>query len=79
MYEEIRNYIDDNSFKFVYTNKYLNIINYSKILILEDEKIEVMIPNRILKIKGKDLKLKRIMNKEILITGSVIELKMVEL
>ena len=49
MYEEIRNYLKDNKFKLVYTDKYLNIINYLKIIILEEDKIEIEIPNKIFK------------------------------
>ena len=78
MYQELRNYLSDRSFKLILTTKYLNILNYSKIIILEDEKIELLIPNKILKIKGKNLKLKRIMNSEILIEGDILELKLVE-
>ena len=79
MYQELKNYLSNSSFKVIYTDKYLNIINYSKIMILENEKIELLIPNKIFKIKGKKLKLKRIMNSEILIEGDIIELKLVDL
>lgn len=79
MYQELRNYLSDNNFKMVYTTKYLNIVNYLKIMILEDNKIEILIPNKILKIIGKNLKLKRIMNSEILIDGAIIELKLMDI
>ena len=78
MYQELRNYINDNGLKIIYTDRYLNIINYIKIIILENDKIEILISNRILKIKGNNLKLSRIMNSELLITGKIEELKMVE-
>ena len=79
IYEEIRNYIRNPDFKLVYKSKYLNIINYLKILILEHDKIEIMIPNKVLRIRGINLKLKRLMNKELLITGNINELKMVDI
>ena len=79
MYQEIRNYITNNNFKLIYTNKYLNIINYDKIIILEDDKIEILISNKIFKIQGDNLKLKRIMNSELLVTGNVSELKMMDI
>ena len=78
MYQELRNYISDNGFKLIYSNKYLNVINYIKIIILEDDKIDILIPNKILKIKGNNLKLNRIMNSELLITGMISELKLVD-
>ncbi len=78
MYQELRNYINNSDFKIVYTKKYLNIINYIKIIILEDEKIDVLVPNNILKIKGKNLKLKRLLNNELLIIGEINELKLVD-
>ena len=79
MYQEIRNYITNNNFKLIYTNKYLNIINYDNINILEDDKIEILISNKIFKIQGDNLKLKRIMNSELLVTGNVSELKMMDI
>ena len=79
MYEEIRNYLKDNKFKLVYTDKYLNIINYLKIIILEEDKIEIEIPNKILKIIGRNLKLKRIIKNELLVIGDIIEFKLVNL
>ena len=79
MYQELRNYLNDPRFKLTITDKYLNIVNYSKIIILEDEKIEILLANKILKIKGKNLKLKRVMNFEILIEGDILELKLIEL
>ena len=79
IYEELKTYINDSNFKLVYTNKYLNITNYTKIIILEDEKIEILISKRIIKIRGKNLKLRRIMNMELLITGIIYELKMIDI
>ncbi len=79
MYEELRNYFKDNNFKIVYTDKYLNIINYLKILILENDRIEVKIPNKILKIVGNNLKLKRCLNNELLVIGDIFEFKLVDL
>ena len=79
MYQELRNYLNDNEFKIIYTSKYLNIVNYSKILILEDSKIKLLIASKILKITGKNLRLKRIMNSELLIDGLILELKLMDL
>lgn len=79
MYQELKNYLRDSSFKMIYTDKYLNIINYIKIIILDDDKIEILISNKILKIKGFNLKLKRIMNSELLIDGVITELKLVDI
>lgn len=78
MYQELRNYLNNNSFKLTLTNNYLNIENYLKIIILEDNRIDILLNNNVLKIKGEDLKLKRIMNKELMITGLILELKLVK-
>ena len=77
MYQELRAYLNNQRFKLVYTDKYLNITNYNKIIILEENMIEVLIPDKILKIRGQGLKLKRIMNFELLIEGEILELKLV--
>ncbi len=79
MYQELKKYLNNNDFKMIYTAKYLNIVNYIKIIILEDNKIDISIPNQILKIKGENLKLKRIMNSELLIEGYISELKLMDI
>ncbi len=78
LYQELRNYIDNQKFKLTYSNDYLNIINYIKIIVLENNLIEVLVPNRLVKIKGKDLKLLRLLNQEILVKGLILNVELVE-
>lgn len=78
LYQELRNYIDNQKFKLTYSNDYLNIINYIKIIVLENNLIEVLVPNKLIKIKGKDLKLLRLLNQEILVKGLILNVELVE-
>lgn len=78
LYQELRNYIDSQNFKLTYTNNYLNIINYIKIIILEETRIDVLVKEKIIKIKGQDLKLLRLLNQEILITGFIKNIELME-
>lgn len=78
LYQELRNYIDNQKFKLTYSNDYLNIINYVKIIVLENNLIEVLVPNKLIKIKGKDLKLLRLLNQEILVKGLILNVELVE-
>lgn len=78
LYQELRNYIDNQKFKLTYSDNYLNIINYNKIIILEHDRIDVSVFNKIIKIKGKDLKLMRLLNQEILITGLINNIELME-
>ena len=79
MYQELRKYISNTGFKMIYTNNCLNVVNYSKIVILEDDKIEILISDRMLKIKGLSLKLKRIMDSELLVEGIINSLELINI
>ena len=78
LYQELRNYIDNQKFKLTYSDNYLNIINYNKIIILEHDRIDISVFNKIIKIKGKNLKLMRLLNQEILITGLINCIELME-
>lgn len=78
LYQELRNYIDNQEFKLIISNNYLNIINYLKIIILESERIDILVPNKIIKIKGQNLKLMRLLNQEILIEGFIKDVEFME-
>jgi sporulation protein YqfC len=76
LYQELRNYLDNQKFTFTYSNNYLNVLNYTKIIILEDDRIDLLCDNKIIKIKGKDLKLNRLLNNEIMIHGQIFSIEL---
>lgn len=68
---DIRHFINDTSFQFVYINNSLDIINYTNINYMEDNKISLDYYNNKLLIKGSNLTVKKLLESEILITGSI--------
>ena len=67
----LRNYIEDNDFKFSYYNNQLDIINYLKINYLEDSKISLKYQNGNVVIKGENLRIKKLLDDELLIVGNI--------
>lgn len=75
MFRELTNIIYDKTFKVIMFRNKVNIVNYSEILIFEDETILVKADENIIKIKGSNLVINKLYNKELLIEGKI---KMVE-
>lgn len=71
MFSKLRNYIKQDKTKIYYIKNSLDIINYKKILIFEDNKILVEIIDDILEIKGENLIIKRFEKEELLIEGNI--------
>lgn len=71
MFSKLRNYIKQEENKIYYRKNKLDIINYKKILIFEDNKILVEIIDDILEIKGANLIIKRFEKEELLVEGSI--------
>lgn len=74
MFSKLRNYIKQEETKIYYRKNKLDIINYKKILIFEDNKILVEIIDDILEIKGANLIIKRFEKEELLVEGSVFSI-----
>ena len=49
----------------------LNILNYEKLLSIQPEYISLKIEKKIIRIRGENLFLKKILNSELLITGQI--------
>ena len=65
------NYINDKEFKFtVYENK-IHIINFNKIITLEDNYISLLSTNKKINIKGLNLVLVKLVDNELLIKGNI--------
>lgn len=71
MFFKLRNYIKQEETKIYYIKNKLDIINYKKILIFEDNKILIEIIDDILEIKGANLIIKRFEKEELLVEGSI--------
>lgn len=78
MLKEINNYINDNNFKLsLYKNK-LNIVNYKKLLSLEENYISVLLEKKKIIIKGSNLLLIKILDNELLIKGNIKNIEVID-
>lgn len=71
MFSKLRNYIKQEETKIYYIKNKINVINYKKIFVFEDNKILIEIIDDILEIKGKNLIIKRFEKEELLVEGSI--------
>lgn len=67
----LRSYIEDTDFRFTYFNNQLDIVNYLKINYLEDSKISLNYKNGNIVIKGSNLRIKKLLDDELLIVGNI--------
>ena len=75
MFNCISNYIHDNEFRFtVYDNK-IHIINFNKIITLEDNYISLLSVNKKINIKGLNLVLVKLLDNELLIKGNITNIE----
>jgi len=63
-------YINDVDFQIIYINNELNIVNYEKINYMEDEKISLSHKTGTVIIKGTNLRVKKLLDNEIVIVGN---------
>lgn len=76
MINRVINYIKDNSFKIIYINNQVNVINYDKILELKEDSITFIRESKVIIIKGNDLKLTKLLDNEVLIEGYINKIEM---
>ena len=75
MLDRLTNYINDNTFRFTVYENTIHVINYKKILILEEDRISFLSKNQKIKIEGEGLILKKILNQEMLIIGKIYKIE----
>ena len=73
--DSIRNYIKDTDFRFTVYKDKIDIVNYKKIISLEDEKILFLGENQKITIRGKNLTLNKLLDDEILIVGKILKIE----
>lgn len=71
MLKSINKFISNNDFSINILNNSIDINNFIDIVILESDKIILQIPSGYLKIVGKNLVIKKLLNNEILLNGSL--------
>lgn len=71
MFDKLRNYINDDSWKINISRNQVDIVNYLDIILLEEEKILVKYKEGIISIVGSKLSVNKMLDSEILITGNI--------
>lgn len=75
MFSKVRDYIKDEEFRLTLFEDRLLAVNYDSILSLESERISFLISEKRIVIKGKDLTLSKLLDKEVLIGGIVFSIE----
>lgn len=77
MLEKLSNYIVDREFRLTLFKDMVNVINYSKIISLEENYISIIANEKKILIKGNNLVLKKILDNELLIKGIINSIEVV--
>lgn len=77
MLNQLRNYVEDNTFRFTIYEDRIHIINFQRIITLENNYISFTTKQKRINIIGENLSLKKILQAEILLFGKInkIEVK----
>lgn len=70
LFNNIRNFINENEFKIIIDNNYIDIINFSKIINITDNLVKIK-QNKIINIYGKNLRVSKMLDDELLIMGNI--------
>lgn len=71
----VMRYINDIDFQIVYYKKEINVINYERINYMEDSKISLSYPGGVLVIKGDNLRVRKLLDNEIVVCGNINNLE----
>ena len=77
MLDRLNNYIDDKKFKLIYEDNLIDLINYTRLITIENNYVSLYINNKKIIIKGKELILKKLLDNELLLNGEVTSLEVV--
>jgi sporulation protein YqfC len=73
--ERVYEYVKDNEFRFTVFDNKIHIINYKRIITLEDNYISFYSPNNKISITGNNLSLIKLLDKEMLIKGTITKIE----
>ncbi len=76
MIRQLVDYIQEKEFRFTCFTNRIHIVNYQKILILEDERISIEYNDGVIVIKGNNLRVSRLLDEEMLIYGKISQIEM---
>ncbi len=75
MFERVDNFLNDREFRFtIYENK-IHIINFKRIISLEENNASFQSDKKIIHVTGTDLVVRRLLDEEIIITGTISKIE----
>ena len=78
MLEKISNYVNDKEFRLTLYNDKIHIINYKKIISLENNYLSILCLNKKILVTGNSLVLNKILDNELLIRGNITNIEVVD-
>lgn len=78
MFKDIKEYVLDNEFRVNLYKDKVNVVNYIDIITIEKTRISLTFKDGVLVIKGYNLLLKKMLDNEVLICGSIKSLELGE-
>ena len=72
---KLNRYLNDKEYKIIIKQNYINIINYQEVIDFSINKISIRCENIIINIEGKNLIISKMLEEEILITGTLYNLR----
>lgn len=77
MLDRLYEYVQDNQFRFTVYEDKLHVVNFKRILSLEDNYISVLSNNKKVTVTGKNFILTKLVEDELLITGDIIKIEVI--
>ena len=78
MLEKISNYVNDKEFRLTLYNDKIHIINYKKIISLENNYLSILCLNKKILVTGNNLILSKILDNELLIKGTINNIEVID-
>lgn len=75
MLERLSNYVEDNTFCFTLYDNKIHILNFKRIITLEENYISFSSQKQKINITGNNFMLKKLLQNEMLITGTIIKIE----
>lgn len=75
MLNRVKDYIKDNEFRLTLFDDRVYVVNYIEIISLEEERISFLKAKGRVVIKGKNLSLNKMLDKEALVSGEVLTIE----
>lgn len=75
MIKNVYEYVRDNEFRFTVFSDRIHVINYKRIISLQDDDISFLGDDKKIVVKGKGLTLNKMLDDEVLILGSVTKIE----